>query len=127
VPGGFSHALAMNESESPGYELTSEDRNFAVVAHLLGILTMFVGALIVWLIKKDDSPFVEDQAKEAINFQITIFIAQAVAGMLVPVIGLGCLLLPAVLVANIVLCIVAALATSQGQWYRYPMTLRLIT
>ena len=116
----------MNESELPGDELTSEDRNFAVIAHLLGILTMFVGALIIWLIKKDDSPFVDDQAKEAINFQITVFIAHAVAGMLVAI-GLGCFLLPVVMVANIVLCIVAALATSQGQWYRYPMTLRLIT
>jgi uncharacterized Tic20 family protein len=116
----------MNESELPGDELTSEDRNFAVIAHLLGILTMFVGALIIWLIKKDDSPFVDDQAKEAINFQITIFIAQAVAGMLVAI-GLGCFLLPVVLIANIILCIVAALAVSQGRWYRYPMTLRLIT
>jgi uncharacterized Tic20 family protein len=117
----------MNESELPGDELTSEDRNFAVIAHLLGILTMFVGALIIWLIKKDDSPFVDDQAKEAINFQITIFIAQAAAGMLVAVVGLGCFLLPVIFVANIVLCIAAALAVSQGRWYRYPMTLRLIT
>ena len=116
----------MNESEFSGDELTSEDRNFAVIAHLLGILTMFVGALIIWLIKKDDSPFVDDQAKEAINFQITIFIAQAVAGMLTAI-AIGCFFLPAILVANIVLCIVAALAASQGRWYRYPMTLRLIT
>jgi uncharacterized Tic20 family protein len=116
----------MNESEFSGDELTSEDRNFAVIAHLLGILTMFVGALIIWLIKKDDSPFVDDQAKEAINFQITIFIAQAVAGFLTAI-AIGCFILPVILVANIVLCIVAALAASQGQWYRYPMTLRLIT
>jgi uncharacterized Tic20 family protein len=126
VPSGFGHVLAMNESEYPGDDLTSEDRNFAVIAHLLGIVTMFVGALIIWLIKKDDSPFVDDQAKEAINFQITIFIAQAVAGLLMAI-GIGCVMMPVVLVANIVLCIVAALAASQGRWYRYPMTLRLIT
>jgi uncharacterized Tic20 family protein len=116
----------MNESDLPGGALTSEDRNYAVVAHLLGILTMFVGALIVWLVKKDDSPFVDDQAKEAVNFQITIFIAQAVAGFLT-MFAIGCFLLPAILIANFILCIVAALAASQGRWYRYPMTLRFIT
>jgi len=104
----------MSETGFPGNELTSEDRNLAVVAHLLGILTMFVGALIIWLIKKDDSPFVDDQAKEAINFQITIFIANAVSGLLMAI-GVGCVMMPVVLVANIVLCIVAALAASRGQ------------
>ena len=117
----------MTEPDLPGHEPPSEDRNFAVIAHLLGILISFLGPLIIWLIKKDDSPFVDDQAKEALNFQITVFIAEAVAGMLVPVLGLGCILLPVVLVANFILCIVAAVAASQGRWYRYPMTLRLIS
>ncbi|MHC4218200.1 MAG: DUF4870 domain-containing protein [Planctomycetota bacterium] len=116
----------MTEPGYPGDELPGEDRNLAVVAHLLGILTTFLGALVVWLIKKDDSPFVDDQAKEALNFQITIFIAQAVAGMLTMVV-IGCFILPVILVANFILCIVAAVAASQGQWYRYPMTLRLIS
>ncbi|MHC4590229.1 MAG: DUF4870 domain-containing protein [Planctomycetota bacterium] len=116
----------MTEPDLPEHEPPSEDRNFAVIAHLLGILTMFVGALIIWLIKKDDSPYVDDQAKEAINFQITIFIAEAVAGILVPI-GVGCILLPLILVANFILCLVAAMKASQGEWYRYPMTLRLIS
>jgi uncharacterized Tic20 family protein len=116
----------MNETDPPGGQLTSEERNFAVLAHILGILTSFLGALIVWLIKKDNSPFVDDQAKEAINFQITIFIAQAVAGILTMAI-VGCFLLPVIMVANFILCIVAAVAAGQGQWYRYPMTLRLIS
>jgi uncharacterized Tic20 family protein len=114
----------MNDPEPPGSELSTDERNFAVLAHLLGILTSFLGALIVWLIKKDDSPFVNDQAKEAMNFQITVFIAQTVAGMLT-MIAVGCILLPVIMVANFILCIMAAVAVGEGRWYRYPMTLRL--
>jgi uncharacterized Tic20 family protein len=117
----------MSDADPPGGELSSDERNFAVLAHVLGILTTFLGALIVWLIKKDNSPFVDDQAKEAMNFQITVFIGQVVAGMLTPVLGLGCVLLAIIVVANFILCITAAVAAGQGQWYRYPMTLRLIT
>ena len=81
---------------------------------------------IIWLIKKDDSPFVDDQAKEALNFQITVFIAEAISGFLTMVV-IGCVLLPVILIANFILCIVAAVAASRGEWYRYPMTLRLIS
>ena len=116
----------MIEPDQPGGELSGDERNFAVLAHVLGILTSFLGALIVWLIKKDDSPFVDDQGKEAINFQITVFLAQAVAGMLT-VIGVGCVLLPIIMVGNFILCILAAVAAGQGRWYRYPMTVRLIS
>jgi uncharacterized Tic20 family protein len=116
----------MIEPDVPGGEIPGEDRNYAVIAHLLGILISFLGPLVIWLIKKDDSPFVDDQAREALNFQITIFIAEAVAGMLTMV-AIGCILLPVILVANFVLCIVAAVAAAQGRWYRYPMTLRLIS
>ncbi len=117
----------MTEPDLPGSEPPATDRNFAVVAHLLGILISFLGPLAIWLIKKDDSPYVDDQGREALNFQITVFIAEAVAGMLVPVVAIGCVLLPVILVGNFVLCIVAAVAASQGRWYRYPMTLRLIS
>ena len=49
-----------------------DDRTFGMLAHLLGAFTSFVGPLVIWMIKKEESPFVDDQGKEALNFQITI-------------------------------------------------------
>ncbi len=107
-------------------EPARDARNLAVVAHLLGIITSLVGALIIWLVKKDTAPFVDDQGKEALNFQITMLGAHAIAGLTM-FIGIGCFLLPLVMVGNIVFCIVAAVAASKGEAYRYPISLRLIT
>lgn len=126
----------MSEPEAPGdapatpppassSEPTGDDRNLAVVAHLLGILISFLGPLIIFLIKKD-SAYVNNQAKEALNFQITVVLAQIVAGILVPVFGVGCIALPVVMVSNLVFCILAAAAASKGESYRYPIAIRLI-
>ena len=104
---------------------SSDDRTMASVAHLLGIFTSFVGPLVIWLIKKESSPYVNDQGKEALNFQITIILAQIIAGALVAVV-VGCFLLPAVCIADLVLCIMATVAASRGERYRYPMCLRLV-
>lgn len=99
-------------------------RQMAMLSHLLGIFTSIFGALIIWLLKKD-MPFVEDQAKEALNFQIAVAIAGVVAG-LTTFICIGFLLVPVVVVANIIFCIMGTLKANQGIRYRYPVTLRLI-
>lgn len=104
---------------------SNDHKNIATVTHLGGMLFSFIPALIVWLLKKDDSEYIADQAKEALNFQITIIIAQFVAGILVWLL-IGFLLIPLIWLANIILCIIAAMATSKGELYRYPLTLRLI-
>ncbi|MFA9476755.1 DUF4870 domain-containing protein [Phycisphaerales bacterium AB-hyl4] len=98
----------------------------ALVAHLLGILLSVIGPLIIWLIKKDDSKFVDDQGKEALNFQITILIAYLISSVLTTVL-IGCLLLPIVIIVNIVFCIIAAMKSKEGIRYRYPFALRLIS
>lgn len=107
----------------------AEDRTLALVAHLLGIITWVVGALIIWLISKDNpaKSFVIDQSKEALNFQITIAIAY-VAAMILAVISFGILFFMPMLVwvANLVLCILAGVKANNGEAYRYPFTLRLI-
>lgn len=103
----------------------NDDRNLAMLAHLLGIVSGFIGALIIWLIKKDQSAFIDEQGKEALNFQITMLIAFVVAGMLM-VILIGALLMPLLFVANLVFCILAAVAVSKGEHYRYPVALRLL-
>jgi hypothetical protein len=102
-----------------------DDRNLAMLAHLLGIVSGFVGALIIWLIKKDQSAYVDEQGKEALNFQITMLIAFVGAWILMFIL-IGMLLMPLLLIANLVLCIIAAVAASKGEHYKYPLAIRLL-
>lgn len=104
---------------------SKDDQNLAMLAHLLGIVSGFVGALIIWLIKKDQSAFVDEQGKEALNFQITMMIAFVVSWILMFVL-IGMLLMPLLLVANLVFCILAAVAVSKGEHYKYPVAIRLL-
>jgi uncharacterized Tic20 family protein len=105
----------------------SDQRTMALAAHLLGIFTWFIGPLIIWLVNKDDSSkaFVNDQAKEALNFQITITIAMVICFVLMIVI-IGGLLAPLVGILNLVFCIIAAVKANNGEAYRYPFALRLV-
>ena len=113
----------------PSGAAPQEDRTLALIAHLLGIISWFVGPLIIWLISKDNpaKSFVTDQSKEALNFQITITIAFVVAFILVAV-TLGLLFfLPALVgIANLVFCILGGIRANNGEAYRYPFALRLI-
>ncbi len=106
---------------------SQDDRTMAMIGHLSGIVAGFIGPLIIWLINKDksDKGWLNDQAKEALNFQITIFIAYVVAGVLSLVL-IGMLMIPIILIANLVLCIMAGMKANEGVSYRYPATLRLI-
>jgi len=110
---------------------SAEERQWGMFAHLatlVGIIIPFgtlLGPLVVWLIKKDTMPFVDDQGKEALNFNITVFIALVVSGILTLVL-IGLLLLVVVGIAWLVLTIMAAMAANKGEAYRYPFTLRLI-
>ncbi len=101
-----------------------EERTMAMVAHLTGIIG-FLGPLIVWLIKRGEMPFVDDQGKEALNFQITMLIAWVVC-MLLTIVVIGVFLFPVLFVVNIIFCIMAGLKANEGVAYRYPYTLRLI-
>jgi uncharacterized Tic20 family protein len=103
----------------------SNDKNIATITHLGGILFSFIPSLIVWLLKKDDSEYIAAQAREALNFQITLLLAQFVAYVLIFIL-VGFLLLGLIWIFNIVFCIIAAISSSKGEYYRYPLTLRLI-
>jgi uncharacterized Tic20 family protein len=104
---------------------SNDDKNIATITHLGGTVFSFVPGLLVWILKKEDSPYLADQAKEALNFQISVLIAYFIAGILVWLL-IGFLLLPLVWIVNIVFCIIAAISTSKGETYRYPFCLRLI-
>lgn len=75
--------------------------------------------------EKDENQYVEDQAKEALNFQITMVLAYMLAGVLSWIL-IGLIFFPIIWVLNIVFCIIAAISTSKGETYRYPFALRLI-
>ena len=106
---------------------TQDDRSLAMLTHLSGILFGFIVPLIIWLINKDKTykEWLNQQAKEALNFQILVFIAIFASSILV-VILIGFLLLPVVGLANLILCIMAGMAANRGENYRYPFSLRLV-
>ena len=101
-----------------------QERTWAMFSHLGGLLG-FVPPLVIWLVKKDESSFIGDNGKEALNFQITIAICQIVSVALTPVL-IGFLLFPAVYIFNIVMVIIASMKANEGQRYRYPVCIRFI-
>ena len=123
--------------------LSSEERQWAMFAHLSalvgGILTSgwagslgcFIGPLIIWMVKKDSMPFVDDQGKEALNFNITVGIVfLALLLLSIMTLGIGLIIaIPGWIIVGIawlVLTIIAGIKANEGVAYRYPLTLRLI-
>lgn len=106
--------------------LNNDDKNLAAITHLSGTVFSFIPALLVWLLKKESNAYLADQAKEALNFQITVAIAIFVCGSILSWVLIGLMMLPMVWLANIVFCIIAAIATIKGKTYRHPLCLRLI-
>ncbi len=118
---GQNPAAAPNESVTP----SKDALNLAVLCHVLGFFTSFLGPLILWLMKKDVDSYVEHHGREALNFQITLLIAYIVGGILTFV-CVGFVILAVAWIGNIVFSILAAVAASKGQRYQYPVCLRLI-
>lgn len=105
---------------------TSDERTMGVLAHILAIVpgVGILGPLVIYLIKKD-SQFVQENAKESLNFQITVYLALIVSGILAIVL-IGYLLLAIIGIGEFVLVIIAAIKVSENKIYRYPVNLRLI-
>ena len=116
---------AAPETAPVNSDISQDSKNIGMLCHLLGLFTNFVGPLILWLIKKDDDKFVDDQGKEALNFQITVAIAYFVGGLLT-MLCIGVVILAAVGICDLVFCILACVAASKGQAYRYPLCIRLV-
>lgn len=102
-----------------------EEKLWAIGAHLGPLLLGFIAPLVVWLVFRERSAFLDRQGKEALNFQLTLLIAYIVSFVLVIVL-IGLLLLFAVWVVSIVFMIMAAVKVSSMQDYRYPVTIRFI-
>ena len=107
-------------------------RTWNVLCHATALAGFFVpwaghilGPLIVWLAKRGDSSEIDEHGKESLNFQISMLIYNVVAGVLCLVL-IGFIILPILHILNLVLVIVASIQASEGKFYRYPLTIRLI-
>jgi uncharacterized protein len=129
----------MNETQptsppppAPASSTSSEVRTWSVLCHASALLGLFfhffghlLGPLIVWLIKRDASPEIDANGKESLNFQISMLIYDIVAGILCIVL-IGIPILIALWVLNTVFVIIASVKTSNGEFYRYPFTIRFV-
>ena len=110
---------------------TAEERQWAMLTHLsalIGIIIPFgnvIAPLVMWQIKKNEMPFVDDQGKEAVNFQITILIAAIVCFILMLLL-IGFVLIFVLGLYALVFTIIAGVKANEGVHYRYPATIRLI-
>ena len=111
---------------------TKEERNWAMLCHLIsfsGYLIPFgniFGPLLLWLLKREEWPQVDDQGKESLNFQITWTIFFFLSLLLCFVV-IGFVLLPVVILVDLILVVIATIKASEGELYRYPLTLRFIS
>ena len=110
---------------------SNDERMWAMFAHLSALSGFIIpfgsilGPLIIWQIKKNEMPLVDDQGKEALNFQITMAIAFCVCLILVFVL-IGIVLIWIVGLFDLIMTVIAAIKANNGERYRYPFTLRLI-
>jgi len=114
-----------------GPPATKDDQNMAMLCYLLGILFMagWIGPLIIWMTKKETSPFVNDQGKEALNWELTVLIVYVgcMATFCIPFVHfLGMLVIFAAGVTNLVLCILGAMSASKGTAYRMPFSIKFV-
>ena len=108
-------------------------QNWALICHLSSLSTYvipvpgmsIVAPLIIWNLKGKEHPFVDDQGKEAVNFQISMLIYAAIAALTLCV-GIGFFVLLIVAVVQVVFVVIAAIKSSNGEAYRYPLTIRMI-
>lgn len=105
-------------------EITQDSKNIALLAWIGTLFFGFIPGLILYLIKKDDA-YIQDQAKEALNWSITAMVAYF-AAFILSFIVIGAFLIPIIGICHLVFCIMGAVATSKGNPFRVPFALRLI-
>lgn len=109
----------------------AQERTWGMVAHLAALVGFIIplgnviGPLIVWMVKKDESSFVDEQGKESLNFQISVSIYAIVAALLIIVV-IGIVLLIGLALLDLVLVVIAAVKTNNGEKFRYPLCIRFI-
>lgn len=121
-------------SQDPGFPAEEEKkaRLWGMLCHLTALSILIglpfgniLGPLVIWLIKRNEIPFVDEQGKESLNFQISIMIYALVAALLILLI-VGIFLLIGLAVFSTVMVIIASIKANDGESYRYPVTIRFI-
>lgn len=112
----------LGTDQTPSYTPTSDERTLAILSHVLTIFFWLFPPLIIYLIKKNESQFVAEHAKESLNFQITV----SIIGIVLVLTVVGILLLWVLGILVLVLVIIATVKASESKLYRYPFTIRLI-
>ena len=106
--------------------VSQDEKTLGIVMHVLCLIGFpIIGPLIVWLMKKNQSPYLDSQGRELLNFQISYLIYGFVAFLLCFVF-IGVLLLPVIVLATIILTIIGIVRAAEGQVYRFPLTIRLL-
>ena len=138
--------MAPDETESPDiidpdlesveqpseYEITSDDRTWGILAHASGFVGMFIplgniiAPLLIWLIKKEESRFVDEVGRNVVNFQITWTIYLIVSALSL-IVFIGFVLLPLVIIGWFVLIIIGAIRASNDTVFEYPLTINFIS
>jgi uncharacterized Tic20 family protein len=113
----------MTNDELPA-PVTQDSKNLALLIWIGTIMFGFIPGLIFFLVKKDD-PYIQDQAKEALNWFITVLIGY-VAGLILTFILIGVLVIMAVGICHLVICVMGAVAASNGKNFRAPFAIRLL-
>lgn len=117
--------MSNSSNEEAQSSVTEEERTWGLFAHLSPLVIGFIGPLVIWLIKKDESEYISEHGKEALNFQITILIGMLISIPLIFII-IGGLLMAVLAILNLVFIILATIETSKGNNYRYPVSIRLV-
>jgi len=104
----------------------ADEKLWATLIHVGGILFSFIPALVGYLVLKDRGPFIRSHTATALNLQITLAIAYVV-GIILSIVGIGVLIFFAVWVLNIVFSIIAAVRANQGAFYTYPIAIRFLS
>ena len=104
----------------------SDEKLWATLIHVGEIFFHFLPALIGYLVLKDRGPFIRDQTRTALNFQLSVLLG-FVVGTFTLWLFVGFVIVPIVAVLNIVFSVIAAVASNRGEAYRYPLAIRFIT
>ena len=119
------------EQTSNDIQITKDERTWAMLCHFSAFTGLifpfgnFLAPLIIWLIKKEEMPFVEEHGKEVLNFQISMTIYLLISGILC-IILIGIPILIGLVIFCFIITIIAAISANDGKSYRYPINLRLI-
>lgn len=104
---------------------SNDERVMSMLIYVSSFFTAFIGPLIIWLLKKDSSKYVDYHGREYLNFLISYVIYSVVAGLSILLL-VGFVLLPIVCVSQIVFTIIAAVKAYEGTEYRIPFILRIL-